>query len=80
MNMCICIYMYTWMYFSIDYKFVFFYEASPSSLEVGGGTHSLGGPSIGVGELCEGGDMYSPRGQSTDGHVGSQPIGGLSGS
>ena len=52
------------------------YEASLSSREVGGGTHSLGGPSIGVGELHEGGDMYSPRGQSTDGHVGSQPIGG----
>ena len=45
------------------------------SREVGGGSHSLGWPSISVGRLREGGDMYSPRGQSTDGHVHSQPIG-----
>ena len=46
-------------------------------LEVGGGTHSLGGPSI---SAREGGDMYSPKGISMDCPVGSQPIGGHSGS
>ena len=68
------------MYFWINYKFIFFYDASLSSREVGGGSHSLGGPSISVGGLHEGGDMYSPKIQSTDGRVGSQPIGGRSGS
>ena len=67
------------MYFWIDYKFKFLYEASLSSRKVGGGTHSPRGPSIGGGQLCEGGDMHSPIGQSMDGHVGSQPIGGRSG-
>ena len=73
-------YLYVWMYFWIDYKFIFFYEVSLLFREVGGGTQSLGGPSIGGGELCEGGDMHSPRGQSMDGCVGSQPISGHSSS
>ena len=60
------------MYFWIDYKFIFIYEASLLSCEVGGGSDSLKGPSISVGGLREGGDMYSPRDQSTDGRVGSQ--------
>ena len=59
------------MYFLIDYKFIFCYEASLSSREVGGDTHSLGGPSIGGGQLREGGDMHFPGGQSMDGRVGS---------
>jgi len=59
------------MYFSIDYKFVFFYEDSLSSREVGGGSNPLRGPSISASRLHEGGDIYSPRGQSTDGRVGS---------
>ena len=67
-------YLCVWMYFWIDYKFIFFYEASLSSREVGGGTHSLGGPSIGGGQFHEGGDMNSPKGQSSNGNVGSQPI------
>ena len=65
-------YLYVLMYFWIDYKFIFVYEASLSSHEVGGGSDSLRGPSISVGGLHEGGDMYFPRGQSTDGRVGSQ--------
>ena len=60
------------MYFSIDYKFVFFYEASLSSREVGGGSNPLTGQSLSASKLREGGDIYSPRGQSMDGGVGSQ--------
>ena len=60
------------MYFSIDYKFIFFYEASLLSGEVGGGSNPLGGQSLSGSMLREGGDIYSPKGQSTDGHVGSQ--------
>ena len=55
-----------------------FYESSLSSREVGGGTHSPGGPSIGGGQLHEGGDMHSPGGQSMGGRVGSKPISGNS--
>ena len=73
-------YLYVWMYFWIDYKFIIFYEASLSSCEVGGGTHSPIGPSIGGDQLHEDGDMHSLGGQSIGGHVGSQPIGGHSGS
>ena len=60
------------MYFSIDYKFVFFYEAALSSREVGGGSNPLRGPSISGSRLREGGDIYYPRGQSTAGGAGSQ--------
>ena len=60
------------MYFSIDYKFIFFYKASLSSREVGGGSNPLRGPSISVVRLHESGDIYSPRGESTDGCVGSK--------
>ena len=60
------------MYFSIDYKFVFVYEASLSSREVGGGSNPLIGPSMSGSKLREGGDIYSPRGQSTVGGTGSQ--------
>ena len=60
------------MYFSIDYKFVFVYEASLSSREVGGGSNPLRGPLISGSRLHEGGDIYSPRGQSMIGGVGSQ--------
>ena len=73
-------YLYVWMYFWIDYKFIFVYESSLSSREVGGGLDSLRGPSVSASGLHEGADMFSPRGQSTDGHVGSQPIGGRVGS
>ena len=55
------------MYFSIDYKFVFVYEDSLSSREVDGGSNPLRGPSISGSRLREGGDIYSPRGQSTTG-------------
>ena len=54
------------MYFSIDYKFVFVYEAFLSSREVGGGSNPLRGPSISASRLCEGGDIYFPGGQLTD--------------
>ena len=50
------------------------------SHEVGGGSDSLRGPTISAGGLHEGGDMYSPRGQSMDGSVSSQLIGGHVGS
>ena len=60
------------MYFSIDYKFVFVYEASLSSREVGGGSNPLRGPLISASRLREGGDIYSLRGQSMAGGVGSQ--------
>ena len=60
------------MYFSIDYKFVFVYEASLSSREVGGGSNHLRGPLICGSRVCEGGDIYSPRGQSTAAGAGSQ--------
>ena len=60
------------MYFSIDYKFVFVYEASFSSREVGGGSNPLRGPSISGSRLREGGDIYSPGGQSMASGVGSQ--------
>ena len=60
------------MYFSIDYKFVSIYEASLSSREVGGGSNLLRGPSISGSRLGEGGDIYSPGGQSTVGGAGSQ--------
>ena len=66
------------MYFSIDYKFIFVYEASLSSREVGGGSNTLRGPSISASILREGGDIYSPRDPSMDGRVGSQQ--GCSGS
>ena len=59
------------MCFSIDYKFVFVYEASLSSQEVGGGSNPLRGPSISGSTLHEGSDIYSPGGQSTNGGVGS---------
>ena len=52
------------MYFSIDYKFVFVYEASPSSREVGGGLNPPRGSSMSGSRLHEGGDIYSPEGQS----------------
>ena len=52
------------MYFLIDYKFVFVYKASLLSREVGGGSNPLRGPSISASRLCEGGDTYSPEGQS----------------
>ena len=67
-------YLYVWMYFWIDYKFIFLYEASLSSREVGGGSNPLWGPSISASKLREGGDIYSPRGQSKDGHVSSQQV------
>ena len=60
------------MYFLIDYKFVFVYEASLSSREVGGGSNPLRGPSMSGSRLREGGDTYSPEGQSTAGGAGSQ--------
>ena len=60
-------YLYVCMYFWIDYKFIFFYEASLSSHEGGGGTHSPSGQSIGGGQLCEGGGTHSPGGQSIGG-------------
>ena len=60
------------MYFSIDYKFVFVYEASLSSREVGGGSNPLRGPSISGSRLREGGDIYSPEGQSMASGAGSQ--------
>ena len=60
------------MYFSIDYKFVFVYEASLSSREVGGGSNPLRGPSMSGSKLREGCDIYSPRGQSMAGGAGSQ--------
>ena len=64
------------MYFSIDYKFVFVYEASLSSREVGGGSNPLREPSMSGSRLREGGDIYSPEGQSIadrsqQGHCGS---------
>ena len=59
------------MYFSIDYKFIFIYEASLSSREVGGGSNPLRGPSISGSRLREGGDIYYPIGQSTAGGAGS---------
>ena len=65
-------YLYAWMYFSIDYKLIFVYEASLLSQEVGGGSNPLRGPSISASRLHEGGDIYSPRGKSMDGHVGYQ--------
>ena len=65
-------YLYVCMYFSIDYKFVFVYEASLSSREVGGGSNPLRGPSISGNRLREGGDIYSPGGQSTTGGAGSR--------
>ena len=52
------------MYFSIDYKFVFFYEASLSSREIGGGLNPPRGPSMSGSRLHERGDIYSPEGQS----------------
>ena len=61
-NEYVCVYLYVCMYFSIDYKFVFFYEASLSSREVGGGSNPLRGPSISGIRLHEGGDIYSPEG------------------
>ena len=66
------------MYFSIDYKFVFVYEASLSSREVGGGSNPLRGPSISGSRLRKGGDIYSLGGQSTTGGASSQQ--GCSGS
>ena len=60
------------MYFSIDYKFLFVYKASLSSREVGGGSNPLRGPSMSGSRLREGGDIYSPRGQSTAGGASSQ--------
>ena len=60
------------MYFSIDYKFIFVYEASLFSREVGGGSNPLRGPSISGSVLREGGDIYSPRGQSMTRGAGSQ--------
>ena len=60
------------MYFSIDYKFEFVYEASLSSQEVGGGSNPLRGSSISGIRMREGGDIYSPGGQSTAGGAGSQ--------
>ena len=77
-NEYVCVYLYVWMYFSIDYKFVFVYEASLSSQEVGGGSNPLRGPSISASKFREGGDIYSPRGQSMVGGAGSQE--GCSGS
>ena len=59
------------MYFSIYYKFVFVYEASLSSQEVGGGSNPLRGPSMSGSRLREGGYIYSPGGQSIAGGVGS---------
>lgn len=60
------------MYFSIYYKFVFVYEASLFSREVGGGSNPLRGPSMSGSRLRKGGDIYSPGGQSTAGGAGSQ--------
>ena len=60
------------MYFSIDYKFVFAYEASLSFRWVGGSSNPLRGSSMSGSRLREGGDIYSPRGQSTAGGAGSQ--------
>ena len=71
-------YLHVCMYFSIDYKFVFVYEASLSSREIGGGSIPHRVPSISGSRLREGGDIYSPGGQSTAGGAGSQQ--GLSGS
>ena len=75
------------MFFSIDYKFVFVYEVSLSSREVGGGSNPLRGPSMSGSRLHEGGDIYSPGGQSTvsgagfqQGHSGSSSQQGRSGS
>ena len=73
------------MYFSIDYKFVFVYEASPLSREVGGSSNRPRGTSMSGSRLCEGGDIYSPKGQSTaagsqQGHFGSGSQQGRSGS
>ena len=45
------------MYFSIDYKFIFVYEASISSREVGGGSNPLREPSISGSRLREGSDI-----------------------
>ena len=59
-------YLYVWMYIGIYYKFIFFYEASLSSWEVGSGSNPLRGPSISASRLCEGGDIYFPGGQLTD--------------
>ena len=42
------------MYFSIDYKFIFVYEASLSSREVGGGSNPLRGPSMSVAGCIKG--------------------------
>ena len=60
------------MYFSIDYKFVFVYEASLSSREVGGGSNPIRGPSMSGSRLRKCGDIYSPEGQSMAGGAGSQ--------
>ena len=60
------------MHFSIDYKFLFVYEASPSSREVGGGSNPFRGPSMSGSRLREGGDIYYPGGQSTASGGGSQ--------
>ena len=65
-------YSYVWMYFWIDYKFIFVYEASLSSREVGGGSNPIGGQPMSGSMLREGGDVYSPRGQSIAGGAGSQ--------
>ena len=58
------------MYFSIDYKFVFVYETSLSSREVGGGSNPLRGPSMSGSRFHEIGDIYSPGGQSMAGGAG----------
>ena len=73
------------MYFSIDYKFVFVFEASPSSREVGGGSNPPRWLSMSGIRLREGGDIYSPEGQSMaagsqQGHFGSGSQQGRSGS
>ena len=65
-------YLYVCMYFSIDYQFVFVYEASQSSREVGGGSNPLRGPPMSGSRSREGGDIYSPGGQSMDGGAGFQ--------
>ena len=70
-NEYVHVYLYVCMYFSIDYKFVFVYEASLSSREVGGGSNPLRGPSISGSRLGERGDIYSPGGQSTTSGAGS---------
>ena len=49
------------MYFSIDYKFVFVYEASLSSREVGGSSNPLRGPSMSGSRLCEGVIFIPPK-------------------